>query len=80
MLGTRERKTVIVVFSMGKREEFGIFNDISDYVTLVQPVDNAVNVNNVLSIIGCWIYYSNYKRTLPLIKTYLDILVSPYKD
>ena len=55
-------------------------NDIGEHVTLVQLIYIAGNVNHVVSIIRCWIYDSNYKRALPLIKEPLDIIFSPYKD
>ena len=53
---------------MKKTGEYYIFNDISDHVTLVQLVETSVNVNHAVSITGCWIYGSNYKISLPLIK------------
>ena len=49
-------------------------NDISDHVTLVQPIDTSGNVNHVITIIGCWIYYYNYQISHPLIKQTLDII------
>ena len=48
--------------------KFDILNDISDHMTLVKLIDTAINVNHAVSIIGCWIYDSNHKRALPLIK------------
>ena len=53
---------------MKKRGGFGIFGDISDHENLVQLVDTAGNVDHVVIITGCWIYYSNYKIALPLMK------------
>ena len=38
---------------------FDIFNDTSDYVTLVQIIDNVSYVNHAVSITGYLIYYSN---------------------
>ena len=38
---------------------FDIFNDTSDYVTLVQLIDNVGYVNHTVSITGYWVYYSN---------------------
>ena len=46
---------------------------------LVQLIDTDGNVNHDVRIIGFWIYDSNYKRALPSIKEYLDIICSPYK-
>ena len=56
------------MFKFKKTGEFNILNHISDHVTLFQLIDAAGNANHVVSIIRCWIYYSNYKRELPLIK------------
>ena len=39
-----------------KQENNLIFNNISDHVTLVQLIDTYDNVNNAISITGCWIY------------------------
>ena len=53
---------------------FDIFNDISNYVTLSQLEDSSGNVNHTISITGSWMYDSNYKRSLPLMRESLDIL------
>ena len=45
---------------------FGILNDIRENVTLVQLMDSLVNVNNYISILGSWIFDSNYKKSLCL--------------
>ena len=55
-------------------------NDISDYVSLVQPVDTAGNVNHAVIIIGYWMYDSNYKTALPLIKESMDTIIYLYKN
>ena len=51
-----------------KTGEFDVLNDISDHVTLVQLIKTAGNVKNSVIIIRCWIYDTNNKRALPLIK------------
>ena len=56
------------VVQWNNRGTFDILNDISDHMTLVKLIDTAINVNHAVSIIGCWIYDSNHKRALPLIK------------
>ena len=53
---------------MEEKGETLIFNYISDNVTSVQFVDTFGGVNYKVSIYGCWIYDSNNKRALPLIK------------
>ena len=49
-------------------------------MTLVQLLDTDGNVNHAVIIIGYWIYDSNYKIELPLIKEYLNIICSPSKE
>ena len=43
-----------------KNYAFGILNDISEDVTLVQLIDSRGNVNNSISIVGYRIFDSNY--------------------
>ena len=49
-------------------------------MTLVQLIDTDMNANHGVSIIVCWIFDSNYKRALPLIKESQDIICSTSKD
>ena len=47
----------------------GIFyslNYISDHVTLFQLIDSIVNVNHAVSIVGKWVFDSNFNKYLPL--------------
>ena len=63
---------------MGENNDaFGIINDISEYVTLVQYMDSLGNVNCAISIVGHWIFDSNYKKALCLTQWSLDIILSP---
>ena len=57
-----------------KNDEFDILNDIIKYVTLVQLMDSRVNVNYAISIVGHWIFHSNYKYGLCLTLESLDII------
>ena len=43
-----------------------VINDISENVTLVQLVQRFGNVNHSVSMVGKWIFDSNYKKALPL--------------
>ena len=43
---------------------FDILNDISEYLTLVQLMESLGNVNCAISIVGHWIFDSNYKKSL----------------
>ena len=49
-----------------KNDAFDILNDISEYVTLVQLIYSLGNVNRAISIVGYWIFDSNYKKSLCL--------------
>ena len=49
-----------------KNEYFGVLNDISGNVTLVQLMDSLGCVNHAINIVGHWIFYSNYKKSLCL--------------
>ena len=49
---------------MKKNDAFDILNDISEYVTLVQLMDSLGNLNHAISMIGYWIFDSNYKKAL----------------
>ena len=53
---------------MQEKGIFGIFNDISEHVTLVQWIGNVGNVNNEVTIAVCWINDSNYDISLSLMK------------
>ena len=45
---------------------YDIMTDISEHVTLVQLMDSLGNVNNDISVVGYWIFDSNYKGELVL--------------
>ena len=49
-----------------KYDAFDILNDISEDVTLVQLMDSLGNVNHDIIIVGCWMFYSNYDKSLCL--------------
>ena len=43
-----------------QKGEYDIFNDITANVTLVQLMDSLGNVNHAISVVGSWIFDSNY--------------------
>ena len=49
-----------------KRGLYTILENISKHVTLVQLMDSLVNVNNDISVVGYWIFDSNYEKALVL--------------
>ena len=59
-----------------KNYDFDILNDISEDVTLVHLMESLGNVNYAISILGYWIFDSNYKKSLCLKHESLDIICS----
>ena len=57
--------------------EYDILKNIRANVTLVQLMDSLGNVNHVISVVGSWIFDSNYERALVLNKASLDIMCAP---
>ena len=54
-----------------------ILKDISESVTLVQLMDSLGNVNRAISVVGYWIFDSNYKKALVLNIESLDMMCVP---
>ena len=50
--------------------DYKILDDISANVTLVQLMESIGNVNHAISVVGSWIFDSNYERALILISHY----------
>ena len=63
--------------TLKKNVAFDILNDIIKDVTLVQLMESPGNVNHDISIVGYWIFDSNYKKALCLTQESLDIIRSP---
>ena len=57
--------------------DYKILEDISANVTLVQLMDSLVNVNHAISVVGSWVFGSNYERALVLNKASLDMICAP---
>ena len=60
-----------------ENDTFDILNDISEFFTLVQLMDSLGNMNHAISILGHWIFDSNYKNILCLTQELLDLICSP---
>ena len=60
-----------------KMGDYKILEDISANVTLFQLMDSLVNVNHAISVVGCWIFDSNYERALVLNSASLDMIFAP---
>ena len=51
-----------------KKYAFNILNDSYENVTLVKLMDTRGKVNHVISIVGYWIFDSNYEKLFFLTK------------
>ena len=59
-----------------KKDAFDTLKKISEYVTLVQLVDSLGNMNHAISIVGYWIFDSNYEKSPCLTQESVDIICS----
>ena len=50
------------VIKYKKKGLYKILEDISENVTLVQLIDLWENVNHAISVVGYWIFDSNYEK------------------
>ena len=60
-----------------KKGSYDILKDISEIFTLVQLMDYLVNVNCDISVVGYWIFDSNYKKALVINRESLYIICVP---
>ena len=70
-----------VYYSLERYKKMGsydIMTDISEHVTLLQLMDSLGNFNHAISVVGYWIFDSNYKKALVLNTESLDIIFSPF--
>ena len=60
-----------------KKGSYDILIDISEHVTLFQLMYYLGNVNHSISVIGYWIFDSNYEKALVLNRESLDMICAP---
>ena len=60
-----------------KMGDYKILEDISANFTLVQLMDSIINVNHAISVVGSWIFDSNYEISLVINKASLDTICAP---
>ena len=60
-----------------KMSSFDILTDITEHVNLVQLIISLGNVNRAISVVGYWIFDSNYEITLVLNRKLLDMICAP---
>ena len=63
-----------------KKGLYTILENISKHVTLFQLMDSLGNVNNDISVVGYWIFDSNYEKALVMNRASLDMICAPYVD
>ena len=56
------------------KSEYDIFKYITANVTLVQLMYSLGNVNHAISVVGGWIFDSNYEKALVLNRASLDMI------
>ena len=70
-----------VYYSLSKYENKGsydILTERSEHVTLVQLTDYSGNVNYTISVVGFWMFDSNYEKSLVLNSESLDMICALY--
>ena len=70
-----------VHYSLMKCKQTGSYNilkDISENVTLFQLMDSLGNVNHAISVVGYWIFDSNYNKALVLKRASLETICAQY--
>ena len=60
-----------------KMGEYNILEDISANFTLVQLMDSLGNVNHAISVVGNWIFESNYEKALVRNRASLNMICAP---
>ena len=59
-------------------DSYDIMTYISEHVTLFQLMGYLDSMNNAISVVGYWIFDSNYKKSLVLNRESLDMICAPY--
>ena len=75
-----EPKVHYSLVKYNKKGSYDIMKYISEHVTLVQLMDYLGNVNHAISVVGYWIFDSNYKKSLVLNRESLDMICAPSVD
>ena len=67
-------------YNLIKYKKKGLYKfseDISENVTLVKLMDSLGNVNHAISVVGYWIFDSNYEKSLVLNMESLEMICAP---
>ena len=72
-----EPKVYYNLIKYNKKGKYKILKDISENVTLLQLMASFGNMNNAISVVGYWIFDSNYEKALVLNRASLDMICAP---
>ena len=72
-----ETRVHYLLMKYKKMGDYEILENISAKFTLVQLMDSLGNVNHAISVVGSWIFDSNYEISLVLNKASLDMIFAP---
>ena len=56
---------------------YDILKDTSENINIFQLMDSLCNVNRSISVLGYWIFDSNYEKSLVLHRESLDMICAP---
>ena len=72
-----EARMIYNLIKYKKMREYKILEGISENFTLVQLMDSLGNVNRAISVVGNWIFESNYEKALVLNWASLEMICTP---
>ena len=72
-----EAKMYYEMIKYKKKGLYKILENISENFTLVQLMDSLGNMNHVISVVGYWIFDSNYENALVLNRVSFDMISAP---
>ena len=71
-----EQHLIYNIIQWGVKGEFYALGGISDHVKLFRSMISIGNINNSLSIVGNFVFDSNYKKYFPLSVESLNLICS----
>ena len=75
-----KKSEIKVHYNLIKYKKKGLYKaleDISEHVTLVHLMYSLVNVNDAISVVGYWIFDTNYEKALVLNRASLYMICAP---
>ena len=72
-----ETKVHYILIKYKKKSLYKILEDISKHVTMIQLMYSLGNMNHAISVVGYWIFESNYEELLVLNMASLGMICAP---